>query len=77
MAHLVGVIPGPGIGPLESHYWSTPAEGNYEIYDKEMLAIVECMDIWRHYFEGTDHKLKVLTDHKNLVCFTETKAYNQ
>ena len=55
----------------------TPAEGNYEIYDKEMLAIVECMDIWRHYFEGADHKLKVLTDHKNLVWFTETKAYNR
>jgi hypothetical protein len=55
----------------------TSAERNYEIYDKEMLAIVECMDIWRHYFEGADHKLKVLTDHKNLVWFTETKSYNR
>jgi hypothetical protein len=43
------------------------AEQNYEIYDKEMLAIVECMDIWRYYFEGAEHPLKVLTDHKNLV----------
>ena len=55
----------------------TSAERNYEIYDKEMLAIVECMDVWRHYFEGADHKLKVLTDHKNLVWFTETKSYNR
>ena len=55
----------------------TSAERNYEIYDKEMLAIVECMDTWRHYFEGADHKLKVLTDHKNLVWFTETKSYNR
>jgi hypothetical protein len=28
------------------------AEQNYEIYDKEMLAIVETMDQYRHYFEG-------------------------
>ena len=55
----------------------TPPERNYEIYDKEMLAIVECMDIWRYYFEGAEHKLKVLTDHKNLVWFTETKSYNR
>ena len=55
----------------------TPPEQNHEIYDKEMLAIVECMDIWRYYFEGSEHKLKVLTDHKNLVWFTETKVYNR
>jgi hypothetical protein len=53
------------------------AEQNYEIYDKEMLAIVECMDIWRYYFEGAEHPLKILTDHKNLVWFTETKVYNR
>jgi len=55
----------------------TPPERNYEIYDKEMLAIVECMDVWRHFFEGADHKLKVLTDHKNLVWFIKTKSYNR
>ena len=35
------------------------------------------MEVWRHFFEGADHKLKVLTDHKNLVWFTETKSYNR
>ena len=30
----------------------TAAELNYEIYDKEMLAIVDCLTTWRHYFEG-------------------------
>ena len=55
----------------------TSSERNYEIYDKEMLAIVECMNIWRYYFEGSEHKLKVLTDHKNLVWFIETKSYNR
>ena len=43
------------------------AELNYEIYDKEMLAIVDCLTTWRHYFEGSPHQLKISTDHKNLV----------
>jgi len=53
------------------------AELNYEIYDKEMLAIVETMDKWRHYFEGSGHKTTVISDHKNLLWFTETKVYNR
>jgi hypothetical protein len=32
-----------------------PAELNYEIYDKEMLAIVEALEHYRHYFEGLSH----------------------
>jgi hypothetical protein len=36
-----------------------PAELNYEIYDKEMLAIVECLSTWRHYLQGSDHQSKL------------------
>src|SRR5208282_3543520 len=53
------------------------AELNYEIYDKEMLAIVEAMDKHRHYFEGLGQKTTVYSDHKNLLWFTETKVYNR
>ena len=53
------------------------AELNYEIYDKEMLVIVETMDKWCHYFEGSGHKTTVISDHKNLLWFTETKVYNR
>ena len=28
------------------------AERNYEIYDKEMLAIIRALTTWRHYLEG-------------------------
>jgi len=28
------------------------AERNYEIYDKEMLAIIRCLEAWRHFLEG-------------------------
>jgi hypothetical protein len=54
-----------------------PAEENYEIYDKEMLAIVETMDKYRHYFEGLGQKVTVYSDHRNLLWFTETKVYNR
>jgi RNase H-like domain found in reverse transcriptase/Reverse transcriptase (RNA-dependent DNA polymerase)/Integrase zinc binding domain/Chromo (CHRromatin Organisation MOdifier) domain len=54
-----------------------PAELNYEIYDKEMLAIVDSVLTWRHYLEGSGHQTRIVTDHKNLLWFTETKVYNR
>lgn len=49
-----------------------PAEMNYEIHDKELLAIVSAFKVWRQYCEGASHKIKVVTDHQPLVYF-ETK----
>ena len=46
-----------------------PAEKNYDIYDKELLAIVRCFKEWRHHLEGAKHQITVLTDHKNLEYF--------
>jgi hypothetical protein len=31
----------------------TPAERKYDIYDKEMLAIIKALQYWRHYLEGS------------------------
>ena len=28
-------------------------EKNYKIHDKEMLAVVRCLEAWRHFLEGT------------------------
>jgi len=44
-------------------------ERNYEIHDKEMLAIVRCLEAWRHFLEGAVVKFKIWTDHKNLEYF--------
>jgi hypothetical protein len=55
----------------------TPAELNYEIYDKEMLAIVEAFRIWRPYTEGSKHQVTIYTDHKNLIYFTTSNVYNR
>ena len=53
------------------------AELNYEIYDREMLLIVQIMDHYRHYFEGLGHKTKIYLEHKNLLWFIETKIYTR
>ena len=50
-----------------------PAECNYEIYNKELLAIIQCFKEWRPELEGTAMPVKVLTDHKGLEYFMPTK----
>jgi hypothetical protein len=42
----------------------TPAEINYPVHDKEMLAIIHCLIKWRHYLKG--RKVEIVTDHKSL-----------
>ena len=42
-----------------------------------MLAIVETMDRYRHYFEGLGQTTTIFSDHRNLLWFTETKVYNR
>ena len=54
-----------------------PAEQNYDIHDKELLAIVDAFKHWRHYLQGARHEVSVITDHKNLTAFTTTKALNR
>ena len=53
-----------------------PAERNYKIYDKEMLAIMEAITHWRHYLLGAWHPFKILTDHQNLKYFKEPQKLN-
>jgi hypothetical protein len=55
----------------------TAAEINYEIYDKELLAIVAAFEQWRHYLCGAQHTTTVFTDHKNLLYYTTTRRLNR
>jgi transposase InsO family protein len=50
-----------------------PAECNYAIYDKEMLAIIRSLSQWRAELQGTSSKVKIYTDHKALEYFMTTK----
>ena len=49
----------------------TPAECNYQIYDKELLAIIRCLEHWRPELECTDIPVRIFTDHKGLMYFAE------
>ena len=52
-------------------------ERNYEIHNKEMLAVVRCLEAWRHYLEGAKFKFKIWTDHKNLQYFMISQKLNR
>src|SRR5882724_3479191 len=49
------------------------AELNYEIYDKELLAIFKAFQQWHNYLEGSSHVILMLYHHKNLEYFATTK----
>ena len=51
------------------------AEQNYDIHDKELLAVVNALEHWRVYAESSS-ELTIFTDHKNLTTFTMTKKLN-
>jgi len=55
----------------------SPAECNYEIYDKELMAIVQAFEEWRTELQSVENPILVLTDHKNLEYFTTTKLLNR
>ena len=55
----------------------SPEECNYEIYDKELLAIIRSLEEWRPELEGAKFPVKILSNHKNLEYFMSTKLLNR
>jgi hypothetical protein len=54
-----------------------PAERNYEIHDKELLAMIHALEIFCHYLEGCPDTLEIWTDHSNLVYFTKKQKLSR
>jgi transposase InsO family protein len=54
----------------------SPPECNYEIHDKEMLAIVRCLEEWDAELRSTKH-FTILTDHKNLLHFQKARMLSE
>ena len=52
-------------------------EQNYEIHDKEMLAVIQCLEAWRHFLEGAKGKFEIWLDHKNLEYFMSNQKLNR
>ncbi len=59
-----------------SKSFSAP-ERNYDIYDRELLAIVKALRQWRTYLLGSPHKIIIYTDHSNLQYWKEPRKINQ
>ncbi|KAI0993482.1 hypothetical protein K3495_g14702 [Podosphaera aphanis] len=55
----------------------SPAEANYEIYDKELLAIVQAFEEWRPELEGSSEPVDVVTDHKALEYFMKSRLLSR
>ncbi len=55
----------------------TEAERNYDIHDRELLAVVCGLDNWRHLLASSPHPIIILTDHKNLQYYRNPQCINR
>ena len=66
------------VHPVAFHsHTFTAVELNYDIHDKELLAIFEAFKIWQHYLESLAYSIDIVMDHKNLEYFSTTKVLTQ
>src|SRR6266850_1837189 len=54
-----------------------PAECNYDIWDREFLAVIKALGNWQHILIGTPHKTTVWTDHANLQYYRQLQKVNR
>ncbi len=54
----------------------SPAKQNYDIRNRELLAIKLALEEWRHWLEGANHRFEVITDHRNLDYLRNAKRLN-
>ena len=55
-----------------SPYFS-PAEQNYDVGNRELLAVHAALTEWQHWLEGAQHPVLIWTDHKNLTYIQDMK----
>jgi hypothetical protein len=54
----------------------TEAERNYEIYNKELLAIIKALCTWQQYLLDAKEQFEICTEHENLKYFREPQKLN-
>ncbi|KAI3358251.1 hypothetical protein L3Q82_003249 [Scortum barcoo] len=54
----------------------SPVERNYDIGNRELLAVKLALEEWRHWLEGSKQPFLVWTDHKNLEYIRSAKRLN-
>jgi hypothetical protein len=53
------------------------AERNYQVYDRELLAIIRALREWRHYVQGSSFLTIIRTDHANLTYYRSPQRLTQ
>lgn len=64
---------------LRRFKWSLEAEAaekNYDIGNRELLAVTMALEEWCHWLEGAEHPFTVWTNHKNLEYIKAAKRLN-
>jgi RNase H-like domain found in reverse transcriptase/Reverse transcriptase (RNA-dependent DNA polymerase) len=67
----------PKLHPLA--YYSatfTQTERNYDIYERELLAIIKAISHWQSYLIWTKEPFTILTDHANLLHWKSPRKLN-
>ncbi|KAI2652624.1 Transposon Tf2-9 polyprotein [Labeo rohita] len=54
----------------------SPVEQDYDVGNRELLAIKLALEKWRYWLEGATHQFTIITDHKNLQYLREAKHLN-
>uniref|UniRef100_A0A4W5KEU7 Gypsy retrotransposon integrase-like protein 1 n=1 Tax=Hucho hucho TaxID=62062 RepID=A0A4W5KEU7_9TELE len=54
----------------------SPAEQNYDVGDRELLAVIKALKAWRHWLEGAKHPFLIWTDHRNLENIQVARRLN-
>ena len=47
----------------------TQTERNWQIYDRELYAIIYALDEWKYLLLGGEHTLTIHCNHKNLTYY--------
>jgi len=55
----------------------TPTERNYDIYERELLAVMKSLQHWRPYLGWTKEPFTILTDHANLTYWKSPQNLNR
>lgn len=56
--------------------WLSPAEASYDVFNRELLAVVLTLQKWRHWLEGSTLQFVVWIDHQNLEYQCSAKRLN-
>ena len=54
----------------------TSVQWNYKVHDKELLAIIQCLQQWWHFLKGAQNPVEIWTDHQNLKYFGTAQDLN-